>query len=245
MVGRLGGLGGLGERGGKGLFLVLQYYIDVDEVLEGNCDNVELALMGRCKFTDELWDEGGKWEGGGVRRRGSRKANLVQKEVQVNIKTDRIRKFEDRDRLEGWDLGPVENSGCIERARQKNLGNNVGEIDQGVAGLRFSSTMEFPQDQPSLDKSEAQPKENIPLEDQIGYPVNKNQFTKPAPKGINAKSTEIADASSEADQFNLNHYANQAQAFRFGFRDENFYRRQSPPNGSQLANLDNNLKLLS
>jgi hypothetical protein len=105
--------------------------------------------------------------------------------------------------------------------------------------------MEWPKDLLSPDQSGAQPLENFLLKDQIDYPVNKNQFTKPPPKGINVKSIEIADSSSEADQFNLSHYANQAQAFRFSRKDENFYRRQSPPSGSLLANLDNKMKLLS
>lgn len=105
--------------------------------------------------------------------------------------------------------------------------------------------MNFPKDLPSPDQSGAHPLENFPLKDKIEYSVKKNQFTKPAPKGINAKSIEIADCNSEAYQFNLNHCGHQAQAFRFGHKDENFYRRQSQPSRSLLANLDNKLKLLS
>lgn len=89
-----------------------------------------MTLVERCEVTDRLYDGEGRWgedlgfeSGGdcfGVRGRGSRNANLVQKEVQVNIKKDKIRKFEDRDSLEWWELGPVENSGSMQIARQKN-----------------------------------------------------------------------------------------------------------------------------
>jgi hypothetical protein len=130
MVGKLKGLGGsviYGE-GNKGFF-VLQYF-DEWAVVMGSNDGLGLTLIERCELGDELYGGEGRWgedlgyesSGGcfGVRGWGSRNANLVQKEVQVNIKKDKIRKFEDRDRLEGWDLGPVENSGSMQIARQKN-----------------------------------------------------------------------------------------------------------------------------
>ena len=69
--------------------------------------------------------------------------------------------------------------------------------------MRFSSYMDFTKSDLVQDLETSI--ENIP---------NKNLFTKPMKKGINAKSTEVADTTDEIDDFDFGLYKKQMKKIR-------------------------------